>query len=69
MEIKIIIALCALLAVQQVFYLHQIQKLVDKLMSRSYTDYTAAKTPPKEIRVQVPAEPPEDLRILQEFSL
>lgn len=69
MEIKIIIALLSLLSVQQAFYMWQIQKLVDKLMSKSYTDYTSAKNPPKEVKVQVPAEPPEDLRVLQEFSI
>lgn len=67
MDVYAIAVLCALLAAQQIFYLWQIQKLVDKLMSRSYTEYATAKVPP--IKVEVPADPPEDLRTLQEFSM
>ena len=70
MEVKIILALCGLLGVQQAFYMWQIQKLVDKLMAKSYTEYTSDKKKgPKEIKVPLPAEPPEDLRSLQEFTI
>ena len=65
--IAVIIVLCVLLAAQQYFLLSQIQNLVDKVMSRSYTEYVAAKAPP--IRVKVEDESPEDLRILQEFNI
>jgi len=60
-------ASCIIIASQQYFFLKQIQKLVDKVMSRSYTEYSKAdKTP---IKFQLPSDPPEDLRSLQEFNL
>jgi len=52
------------------FQQFQIQKLVDKLMSRSFTEYQAAKKSSQgEIAVPAPPEVPEDLRALQEFKL
>lgn len=49
----------------QRFYMDQIQLLVNKAMSGTFTAYKRAEEP----RVSLPAEPPEDLRSLQEFSL
>lgn len=61
------IVLLLIVALQQAFFMWQIQKLVDKVMSRSYTEYIKAKdTTPK---VQVEVEAPEDLRSLQEFQI
>lgn len=61
------LCLVLVIAVQQWFYMRQVQKLVDKLMSRSYTEYITAQKPP--LRVEVPTEAPEDLRSLSEFSI
>ena len=57
----------AVIALQQIFFMWQIQKLVDKAMSGSYTEYVNATKEP--LRVQTTDEPPEDLRTLQEFQL
>lgn len=60
MEIVTIVALCCLLLVQQYVYLSQIQRLVDKLMSRDYSEYSAnerfkQKQTPK-VKVNQPAD-------------
>ena len=69
MESSLLIALLlAFIAGQQFFFLRQIQKLVDKIMSRSFTEYVMAKEPQKP-KISVPLDEPEDLRTLQEFSL
>lgn len=60
--------LSAALFYQQLFYLKQIQVLLDKAMSRSFTEYKNAEVP-KAPRVIVDNSPPEDLRVLQEFRL
>ena len=57
----------AIIAAQQYFFLMQIQKLIDKVMSRSYTEYIKADKP--SVNFQLPQDPPEDLRSLQEFKL
>lgn len=67
MEIILVSALVIFAIVQQLFFMNQIQKLVDKVMSRSYTEYIRADAP--KTKVQVEQEPPEDLRPLQEFSM
>jgi hypothetical protein len=54
---------------QQVFFFRQIHKLVDKLMSRSYTEYTSASAPKSEtIRVKIPVDPVEDLGAMGEYG-
>jgi len=46
-----------LLLFQQVYYMRQVQKLVDKCMSRSFHEYRVAETiKPRDTRVK---EPPE----------
>lgn len=60
--------LIAIIVAQQGFYLWQIQKLLDKAMSRSYTEYTQAKRPPKPRGEAIDSSPDEDLGALQEFS-
>lgn len=62
------VVLLCLVALQQIFFMWQIQKLVDKVMSRSYTEYVKAKetTPPG---VKIDPDVPEDLRSLQEFQI
>lgn len=63
----IILVLLSVIFIQQVYYLRQIQKLVDKLMSRSYTEYVRAEKPFERPKI-ASDEPLEDLRTLQEFS-
>ena len=66
--ISILISGLVLFAVaQQFFFMRQIQKLVDKVMSRSYTEYVRAEKPAK--KETIIAEPAEDLRALQEFQI
>lgn len=64
-ELACFFLLIALIAWQQ----WQIQKLIDKLMSRSYTEYVAATKPYEAPRVPTENEPPEDLGALPNFSL
>lgn len=42
-EITVIISLCAIIFLQQWFYLRQIQKLVDKIMAGNYATYAQSK--------------------------
>lgn len=55
-------------AAQTFFFLSNIQKLIDKVMSRSYTEYIKAGEPPAP-RFQFNQDAPEDLRSLQEFKI
>lgn len=43
MEMIVIIGLCVLLVIQQVFFFHQIEKFTDKLMAGTYTNYVQNK--------------------------
>lgn len=64
------LGLIAIIIFQQCFYLKQIQKLVDKLMSRSYMEYQQTNQPV--VTREVPQETPplpEDLRTLQPFTV
>lgn len=70
MDVTLLVVLVALLAVivlQQVFFMRQIQKLVDKAMSRSFQEYRQADKPFE--KVKIPVDPAEDLRALQEFQM
>lgn len=71
--IAIVVVLLGLVIFQQVFFLKQIQKLIDKHMSKSYTEYVHTekiKEKPKEKLIKVNVnEVPEDLRPLQEFNI
>lgn len=63
----IVFILLIVIAAQQMYFLRQIQKLVDKLMSRSYTEYIRAEKPVEKPTIKLDLEEPEDLRSLQEF--
>lgn len=55
-----------------IFYSHQIQKLLDKLMSRDYRDYHTVHAPSKkesQDKIKLPDGIPEDLRTLQGFQI
>jgi len=66
-ELIVIIGLILLMICQQIYFLWQIQKLVDKFMSGSYQGYVAAQ---KELRTEqkIVVAPPnnviDDLAIL-----
>jgi hypothetical protein len=61
--------LVGLMVYQQIFFTRQIQQLVDKLMSRTFTEYQQAITPPvKRARVEH-KEAPDDLGSLHELQI
>lgn len=64
---KIVLVLCSLLFVQQCFFLWQIHKLVDKVMSRSYTEYIRADKKEERPKLQIPVNP-EDFGTLSEIA-
>lgn len=63
----VFIFLVVLIVLQQFFYMRQIQKLVDKVMSRSYTEYVKATDKPQP-KIMIP-ENPEDLTSLSGINL
>ncbi len=69
----IILALLALNVFQLVFWSFQVQKMTNKIMSRSYFDYEMVKTPekPRGFAVQVPSDEelsmPDQTRIMDEL--
>ncbi len=64
------LALLCFCAFQQIFFLRQIQKLVDKAMSRSFQEYQSAERPKeKPGQLKIPTQPSEDLRVMQEFQM
>ena len=58
-----------IILVQWVFFMRQTQKLVDKLMSRSYTEYTRAQEPIPKPQFIAKDDLAEDLGVLNEFQL
>lgn len=62
----ILFSLLATVIIQQVFWAHQVQRLVDKLMSKNYYDYEASKAvgkPQPKIILEDPSAQ-EDLRFI-----
>jgi len=58
--------LLALMMAREVFLMRQIQKLLDRAMSRSYHEYQIAENyKPREPQPKLEDEMPEDLGILQ----
>lgn len=52
------------------FWTKQVQKLVDKVMSRNYAEYMQAQKPSTPInRLQIPVEEREDLGALQDLHI
>ena len=66
-DLVVILTLVGLLVFQQVYFMRQVQKLLDKLMSRSYTEYKAAEKPTQRVKVQESIFP-EDMGPLSEFN-
>lgn len=64
----ILLTLVALIAYQHWFYSREIQKLVDKVMSRDFGEYNRTANPPP-IKIKLPEQViPEDLGPMREFS-
>ncbi len=66
MSETIILTFVGLFVFQQVFWMRQIQKLIDKVMSKSYSEYALTKAQgersgPQEMKIKVDNEPSEDL--------
>jgi hypothetical protein len=65
MDAVVSLGLVGLIVFQQAFYLRQIQKLIDKLMSRDLTEYQRAVTPTPPREKQPEYQPfAEDLSVL-----
>lgn len=54
------LALIAIIAAQQAFYMLQVHRLLDKAMSNSYYEYKQAATLGKPVEVKVPTNEPPD---------
>lgn len=74
-ELICIATLAGLIVFQQLYWMRQIQKLIDKLMSKNYADYiqaTAPSLPPRhpfgDITVR-PEEVLEDLGVLNAIQV
>lgn len=67
MEI-VCLSLIGLVVFQQIYYMRQVQKLIDKLMSRSYTEYKTADIKQPVDRPKLKDEPVDDLRVLNSFT-
>jgi hypothetical protein len=61
-----IAGLCVVVVFQQVYFLWQIQKLVNKIMSGSYQSFVNAEKP--KVRLKIDDVPNEDLSALADFS-
>lgn len=60
------------IAFREVYHSIQVGRLIDKLMSRSYTEYQQAKSAPfglkEKLNIKLPTALDEDLGSLSEFS-
>lgn len=62
-------AIVGILIFQQFFYMRQIQKLVDKMMCRSLSEYNNASAPKKEVKIKLQDEYVDNgLRTLDDFQ-
>lgn len=66
-EIVIIIVLVIVIAAQQFFFMRHIHRLLDKLMSRSYTEYIRADKPIINKPFKLDEEPAEDLNAIEDI--
>lgn len=63
-------ALAVIVVAQQLFFMRQINGLVNKIMAGDYHSYVRTEKPQAtQTRIPVPQDPPEDLRILQDFRV
>ncbi len=64
----IIILMTGLNIFQVVYWSRQVQKLVDKLMSRNYAEYNQSQiVPTPRLEVKLPPDDSEDLNALNSF--
>lgn len=66
--IGVIIFLGVIIVFQQVYFMRQIQKLLDKLMAGNYQGYVAATRPLPQRVAKLDDLPSEDLSVLKDFS-
>jgi len=70
MDQALLIVLLLVVVGQQIFFMHQTNKMVNKIMSRNYGEYkTAEEFKVQETRPRIPLEPREDLRPLDELMV
>lgn len=70
LEIIAVTTLSVVVVAQQLFFMRQIHSLVNKIMAGDYHSYVRTeKAPTGPVRIPVPQDPPEDLRILQDFRV
>ena len=62
------VSLMVMLALQQVYWSRQVQKLIDKLMSKNHAEYIQTQTPAVERKRPVIDDPEEDLRVLNQLN-
>jgi len=68
--VSLVVTLLIYCFVREIFFLYSTQKLLNKLMSRNYNDYTAANrtTTDQVATYKGPEEEPEDLGPLTGFN-
>lgn len=62
------LALVLVIVFQQVYWSIQTHKLIDKLMSRNYHEYTQAERHEPTIRVKPLPDAPDDMGALDDFA-
>lgn len=62
------VTLLTLLIGQQCFYMFNLQKLLNKLMSRNYHEYESATKPFEAPRMRSDQAPSEDLGVLSDIN-
>lgn len=67
-EVLINLSLIGIIVFQQVFFMRQVQKLLDKAMSRSFTEYKSAEAPVPRPKITEDYGPVEDLGSLDELK-
>lgn len=66
----VIVAQCAIIVFQQIYFMVQIHQLINKLMSGSFIEYRKALAPTSSVeKIKLPEGAPEDLRSLEELNL
>lgn len=67
---ELVIGLAVYSVVREVFFIYNVNKLLDKLMSRNYHEYKMAESGPSHEPATYKGieEDPEDLGILQSFN-
>lgn len=67
---SLVVGLIAYCLIREIFFLYSTQKLLNKLMSRNYNDYTSANKTSTDDKAtyKAPEEEPEDLGLLTGYN-